>query len=158
MVSTRRAAAVALLLALVAAGSVAEARQHRASLKRAGLELTRALVAGDVAKAKTFMPSHAELAALTRKAPPKRRYRELVDRWVRKRVRELAEGKKQGKRVDVGEVRVRDVHILDSGSKLLRRVVFATVRVSLRVDGKERGGIELFFVDVGRRWKLSIKK
>lgn len=150
---------LALLASLLMAPRISDARPREAtSLRKATRSMLEALLRGDRAAAKAQLLTHAQMARISSRTPPKARYQKMVARWLGKLLAELAEGKKRKGKIEIGKPHILDVNLLPRSNKLSRPVVFATVSPTLIVNGKKRSAPPFFFIADGGRWKLSIKK
>lgn len=148
-----------LVTTFVLIGSAPAADAARpASLAKTSKRFFRALIAGDVKACLALTPSHAELQATIKKPIAKKAYDGQVREFLERRVKEFAEGKKRHGDVQLERVEIADVFIVARGDKTRRTVAFGVVKPHLRMGKKTRGGFSFFFVQIGDRWRWSLKK
>ncbi|MCG8425517.1 MAG: hypothetical protein MJE77_47165 [Proteobacteria bacterium] len=153
---------VAAAVVLVGIGQVAEfasamsagTQAAEPALTQAANEFCAALAGADREGLERAIITHAELSAVSRKAPGKDRYDRMVTKWIDARIREFS------KRNDISCSRTEIVKRLvqPAGEKLYRAQSIASVKAVFRWDAKEHPMLfPLLFIDVNGVWKVSIR-
>jgi len=128
-------------------------------LSKVSNEFCNALVAADAGKIKAAIATFEEMSSLSTRVKDKKEYRQMVDEWVKKMVREFKEARQRGP-VAFGGVEIKDAMIFyPDNDKIKKLGVLAVVEPAFTIDGQlQKGFTPLFFIQVGHHWKVSIKK
>lgn len=128
-------------------------------LSKVSRELCNSLVAADAGKIKAAIATFEEMNSVSNRVKDKKEYQQAVDEWVKKMTREFEEARKRGPVVFSG-VEIKDAMIFyPDNDKIKKLGVLAIVEPAFTFDGKpQKGFMPLFFVQIGHRWKVTIKK
>jgi len=128
-------------------------------LSKVSREFCNALVAADAGKIKAAIATFEEMSSLSTRVKDQKEYRQMVDEWVKKMAREFTQARQRGP-VVFGGVEIKDAMIFyPDNDKIKKLGVLAIVEPTFTFDGKpQKGFTPLFFIQVGHRWKVSIKK
>lgn len=128
-------------------------------LSKVSTEFCNSLVAADAGKIKAAIATFEEMSSVSNRVSDKQEYQQAVDKWVKKMVREFTQARQRGP-VVFGGVEIKDAMIFyPDNDKIKKLGVLAIVQPSFTFDGKPyNGGLPLFFVQIGHRWKVTIKK
>lgn len=128
-------------------------------LSRVSNEFCNALVAADAGKIRAAIATFEEMSSLSNRVKDQKEYRQMVDDWVKKMVREFTQARQRGP-VVFGGVEIKDAMIFyPDNDKIKKLGVLTIVEPAFTFDGKpQKGFTPLFFIQVGHRWKVSIKK
>jgi hypothetical protein len=128
-------------------------------LSKVSREFCNALVAADAGKIRAAIATFEEMSSLSTRVKDQKEYRQMVDDWVKKMVREFTQARRRGP-VVFGGVEIKDAMIFyPDNDKIKKLGVMAIVEPTFTFDGKpQKGFTPLFFIQVGHHWKVSIKK
>jgi hypothetical protein len=128
-------------------------------LSKVSREFCNALVAADAGKLKAAIATFEEMSSVSTRVKDKQEYQQAVDKWVKKMVREFTQARQRGPVIFSG-AEIKDAMIFyPDNDKIKKLGVLAIVQPSFTFDGKEQKGfMPLFFVQIGHRWKVTIKK
>ena len=128
-------------------------------LSKVSREFCNSLVAADAGKIEAAIATFEEMSSVSNRVPDKKEYRQSVDKWVKKMVREFTQARQRGPVVFSG-VEIKDAMIFyPDNDKIKKLGVLAIVQPTFTFDGKEQKGfMPLFFVQIGHRWKVTVKK
>ncbi len=148
--------AVLLVLTCIPLSGHAEEGDLLSNVSR---EFCNALVATDAGKIEATIATFEEMSSLSTRVNDRKEYRQMVDEWVKKMVREYREARQRGP-VALGGVEIKDAFIFyPNNDKIKNLGVMAIVEPAFTIDGQlQKGFTPLFFIQVGHHWKVSIKK
>ena len=128
-------------------------------LSKVSREFCNSLVAADAGKLKAAIATFGEMSSVSNRVKDKQEYQQAVDKWVKKMVREFTQARQRGPVIFSG-VEIKDAMIFyPDNDKIKKLGVLAIVQPSFTFGGKEQKGfMPLFFVQIGHRWKVTIKK
>jgi hypothetical protein len=128
-------------------------------LSKVSREFCDALVAADAGKIRASIATFEEMSSLSNRVKDRNEYRQMVDDWVKKMVREFTQARQRGP-VAFGGVEIKDAMIFyPDNDKIKKLGVLAIVEPAFTIDGQlQKGFTPLFFIQAGHHWKVSIKK
>jgi hypothetical protein len=128
-------------------------------LSKVSNEFCNALVFGKAQEIRKHIATFEEMSSVSNRVKDKKEYQQAVDKWVKKMTKEFTQARQRGPVIFSG-VEIKDAMIFyPDNDKIKKLGVLAIVEPTFTFDGKvQKGFMPLFFVQIGHRWKVTIKK